>query len=57
MSLKELRAWAQAEGSCCSFPKIDVQTIEADKLAVVRVVCPEGERKEVLEAFGVKSQR
>ncbi len=56
MPLGELQAWAQAEQSCCSFLKIDIQVVEAEKLAAVRVVCPADEKKEVLEAFGLEPQ-
>ena len=56
MPLKELQAWAQAEQNCCSFLRIDCQVIEADKLAMVRVVCSAIERKEVMATFGLEPQ-
>ena len=56
MPLKELQTWAQAEQSCCSFLKIDCQVVEADKQAIVRVVCAADEKKEVVSTFGLEPQ-
>ena len=56
MPFKELQTWAQAEQNCCSFLKIDSQVVEAEKQAVVHVVCAPDSKHEVMETFGLVPQ-
>ena len=56
MPFKELQTWARAEQNCCSFLKIDSQVVEAEKQAVVHVVCAADEKKEVMATFGLEPQ-
>lgn len=56
MPFRELQTWAQAEQRCCSFLKIDSQIVDAEKLAVVHVICSADEKKEVMQAFGLEPQ-
>ncbi len=56
MPLKELQTWVQAEQNCCSFLKIDSQVVEAEKQAVVHVVCAADSKHEVMETFGLVPQ-
>lgn len=57
MPFKELQTWAQAEQNCCSFLKIDSQAVEAEKVAVVHVVCAANAKKEVMETFGLQPEK
>ncbi len=50
-----LQGWAENEQKCCAQLKIDSQIVETGKRALVRVVCDEGLKTELMQIFGLKA--